>query len=78
MSNSRVMKIMKDMGYGVRPRPVVNPYASHAAAEILHREGKYEDAKAVRAEVDPTNEQFAMDPLDFWLEVEALGEPPRD
>jgi hypothetical protein len=69
------MKAMKNMK---RPRPVVNPYASHAAAEILAGEGKHNDADAIRAEIDPTNEQHGMDPLDFWLAVEELGAAPSD
>ena len=76
MSNSRVLELMKGMGREQRPR--VNPYASHAAAEILALEGKHKEAAEVRSLVDPTNEQFAQDPLDFWLAVEELGPPTDD
>ena len=76
MSNSRELRmILQGMQ---RQRPVLNPYATQAAAEILEADGKHNDAAAVRAECDPTDEQHGMDPLDFWLAVEELGVTPSD
>ena len=76
-SNLRVLKtILQGMA---RQRPVLNPYATPAAAEILEAAGKHNDAAAVRAEIDPTGEQHGMDPLDFWLAVEEwTGATPPD
>ena len=75
---SNVMEAMKYMRRPRLLRPVLNPYATLAAAEILEAEGKHRDAAAVRAEADPTSEQHGMDPLDFWLAAEELGATPSD
>ncbi len=76
MSNSRVLKtILSGMK---KQRPTLNPYASAAAAEVLEGEGKFKDAALVREEIDPTDDQYAMDPMDFWLAVEDLSAAPSD
>ena len=76
---SNVVEAMKHMKRPRLSRPVLNPYATHAAAEILEADGKHRDAAAIRDEIDPTNEQHGMDPLDFWLAIEELvGATPSD
>jgi hypothetical protein len=65
------MSNLREVFKGMRlERPPLNPYATPHAAEVLAAEGKHADAALVRQEVDPTDEQAGMDPLDFWLEVE--------
>lgn len=56
----------------------MNPYATPHAVEVLAAEGKHADAALVRQEIDPTDEQAGMDPLDFWLAVEDLESAPED
>ena len=56
-----------------------NPYATEHAAQVLEANGQYEDAAAVRAAIDPSEEEVgAGDPLDFWLAVEDLESSQGD
>lgn len=54
----------------VLTRPAYNPWATHAAAEELERQGKRQLAHAVRSEIAADTEQYAMDPMEIWIRVE--------
>lgn len=51
--------------------PPVNYFATWAAAEELERQGKRREAHAIRQQIDPHCEAYAMDPLEILIRSES-------